>query len=327
MVRTAFSLARRVRGARYDLLLSTTNADLKIAGSAARMAGHAGIAARLYSGWSPSTRPVRHGWSWRRHRWYHRSFVLVGATNSRAGREEIIARDYLPPDRVVPIYNGVDLSRFDPERVPRGRFRAELGIPADAEVVVSISRFAERKGQRHELAAALQLAAARPRLHMVFVGPCRDQERPFRDALRAAAAAAPGDVGARMHFLDERSDVPNVLADADVLVRAALAEGLPNCALEAMVMRVPVVATGICGTPEAVLDGVTGWLVPPGDAQAIARAMGEVLDAAPERRREMGEAGRRHVLAHFTLERMADAYEDLFRRAMDAQDARTTGHG
>jgi glycosyltransferase involved in cell wall biosynthesis len=110
--------------------------------------------------------------------------------------------------------------------------------------------------------------------------------------------------------------VPKVLADADVLVRAALTEGLPNVALEAMAMEVPVVATGICGTPEAVLDGESGRLVPPGDDRAIAAAVEDLLGRSPEERRAMGRRGRAHVLERFTLDRMADAYEELFERAV-----------
>ena len=110
-----------------------------------------------------------------------------------------------------------------------------------------------------------------------------------------------------------------MIRDADVLVRAAL-EGLPNVALEAMAMRAPVVATGICGTREAVLDGETGRLDPPGDERAIAEAVTQLLDLSPDRRSAMGERGRAHVLERFGLDRMADAYEALFERAIDERD-------
>lgn len=140
---------------------------------------------------------------------------------------------------------------------------------------------------------------------MAFLGPCREREQPFKERLMARASLFPG--RERVHFLDDRDDVAGVLADADLLVRAALTEGLPNVALEAMAMRVPVVATGICGTPEAVLDGETGRLVP---------AVEELLDLPPERRIAMGKKGRAHVLEHFTLDRMGEEYESLFERAL-----------
>lgn len=123
-----------------EVVVSTTRTDLKIAGAAARLAGHPGVVARLNSGWHPSEPVTRSGWRWRRHRIYHRHFVQLAATNSRAGKFDLVARDYLPPERIVPIRNGVDLARFDPERVARGAFRAELGMPANAQLVVSVSR-------------------------------------------------------------------------------------------------------------------------------------------------------------------------------------------
>jgi glycosyltransferase involved in cell wall biosynthesis len=312
--RAARALAREIREREIDVVVSTTRTDLKIAGFAARLAGHPGIVARLNSGWDPSEPIVTRGWRWRRHRWYHRHLVQLAATNSRAGKADLVARGYLEPDRVFPIYNGVDFSRFDPARVEGGVFRSGLGIPEDAPLVVSISRYVERKGQEVEVEAAGRLTAARSDLHVVFLGPCRERERPYKERLVARAGLFPG--SERVHFLDASEDVPGVLADADVLVRAARTEGLPNVALEAMAMRVPVVATGICGTPEAVLDGRTGRLVAPGDDRAIADAVEEILDLPPVRRAAMGQAGREHVLEHFTLDAMAEAYEALFERAL-----------
>ena len=119
--------------------------------------------------------------------------------------------------------------------------------------------------------------------------------------------------------------MPAILADADVLVRAALTEGLPNVALEAMAMRVPVVATGICGTPEAVLEGETGRLVPPADDRAIAAAVEGLLGLPRERRIAMGRRGREHVLAGFGLDRMAEQYDALFERALAERGRRAHG--
>jgi glycosyltransferase involved in cell wall biosynthesis len=314
-------LAREIRARGIDVVVTTTRTDLKIGGFAARLAGHPGAVARLNSGWDPSEPIVTSGLKWRRRRRYHRHFVQLAATNSRAGKADLVARGFLPPERIVPIYNGVDVSRFDPDRVARGTFRAELGIPPGALLVVSISRYAERKGQEFEVEAAGRLTAARSDLHVAFLGPSRERERPYRERLVARAGLFPG--RDRVHVLAAREDVPAVLADADVLVRAALTEGLPNVALEAMAMRVPVVASGICGTPEAVLDGETGRLVPPADERAIAAAVSELLDLSPERRSAMGARGRAHVLAEFGLERMADAYEALFERAIAERMTKT----
>jgi glycosyltransferase involved in cell wall biosynthesis len=314
VVRSARVLGDEIRKRSIDLVVSTTRPDLKIAGFGARLAGHSGVVARLNAGWDPTIPIVRSGWRWRRHRLYHRHLVQLAATNSRAGKQDLVERGYLPPERIVPIYNGVDFTRFDPDRIRRGALRAELGIPPDAPLVVSVSRYVERRGQEFEVEAAGRLTGSRPDLHVAFVGPCRERERPYKERLIARASQFPG--RKRIHFLDATESVARVLADADVLVRAPLTEGLPNIALEAMAMRLPVVATGICGTPEAVLDGVTGRLVPLRDAPAIVAAVDSLLDLSPEARREMGERGRAHVLEHFTLDGMADRYEELFERAL-----------
>jgi glycosyltransferase involved in cell wall biosynthesis len=320
VLRSARVLSTEIQKRAIDVVVSTTRPDLKIAGLAARLAGHPGVVARLNSGWDPSLPVVRSGWRWRRHRLYHRHLVQLAATNSRAGKWDLVERGFLPEERIVPIYNGVDLSRFDPDRIERGAFRAELGIPSDAPLVVSVSRYVQRRGQEFEVEAACRLTEARPDLHVAFVGPCRERERPYKERLIARASLFPG--RDRVHFLDATESVPRVLADADVLMRAPLTEGLPNIALEAMAMRVPVVATGICGTPEAVLDGETGRLVPLRDFASIVEAVGALLDLPPERRVAMGEKGRAHVLEHFTLDRMVDQYEALFERALAEREAR-----
>ena len=319
VVRSARVLGDEIKKRAIDVVVSTTRPDLKIAGFAARLAGHPGVVARLNAGWDPSIPIVRSGWRWRRHRLYHRYLVQLAATNSRAGKWDLVERGFLPPEKIVPIYNGVDLARFDPDRIQPGAFRAELGIPADAPLVVSVSRYVQRRGQEYEVEATGRLTETRPDLHVAFVGPCRERERPYKERLIARASLFPG--RDRVHFLEATENVARVLADADVLMRAPLTEGLPNIALEAMAMRVPVVATGICGTPEAVLEGETGRLVPLRDFAAIAEAVGSLLDLPPERRRVMGERGRAHVLENFTLDRMADQYEALFERALAERES------
>lgn len=314
VVRPALVLARSIRRERPDVVVSTTRSDLKPAGLAARMAGLPGVVARLNSGW-PATAPPRvAGWRWRRHRWYHRRLVQLAATNSAAGKADLVAQDFLPPDRVVVIPNGVDFTRFDPDRVPRGRFRAALGIPADALLIVSIARYAPARGQEAQLEGTARALASRPGAHLALIGTFDPRHAAFRERLAEIAGASPA--ADRIHLLGPRDDVPEVLADADLLVRVMATEGLANVALEAMAMRVPVVAAAISGMPEAVDDGRTGRLVPPADAEALSRAVGELLDAPEERRRAMGAAGRARVVEGFSLERMAAAYEALFVRSL-----------
>ena len=121
-------LAAEIRRREVDVVVSTTRLTSR---SPVLPRGWRGGRApsRINSGWNPREQIVNSGWRWRRRRWYHRHLVQLAATNSQAGRADLVARDYLPPERIVPIYSGVDFSRFDPEHVERGAFRAELGIP------------------------------------------------------------------------------------------------------------------------------------------------------------------------------------------------------
>ncbi len=314
VARTAASLMRMIRREGYELVVSTTRSDLVAAGFGARLAGGAGTVARLNSGMSAGEPVTRSGLRWRRHRWYHRRLVDMAATNSEAGKADLVARGFLAADRIEVIYNGVDLGRFDPDRVPRGRFRDEIGIPSGAPLVASIARYAPGRGQEAEILAAGRLTALRTDLHVAFIGSCDPRDEPFRERLAALASEQPG--GERIRLLGPREDMPQVLADTDLLIRVMTMEGLANVTLEAMAMRVPVVASAISGMPEAIADGETGRLVPPGDAAAIAAAGGELLDLPIEQRLAMGEKGRAVVRERFSLERMADRYEALLERAL-----------
>jgi len=311
--RAAATVARLVLRHRYDVVVSTSRSDLFAAGLGARLAGLPGTVARLNTGWSSDDPIVREGWTWRRHRAYHRLLVHLAATNSKAGMADLVARGFLEPERIEVIYNGVDVDRFDPARVDPGRFRAEMSIPEGAPLVVSVARYAPGRAQEAEVEAAGRLVAVRPELRFVFAGSCRPADRGFRESLRTRALAFPG--GDRILFLEERHDVPSLLRDADVLARVMSTEGLANVALEAMAMEVPVVGPAIAGMPEAVLEGVTGHLVNPGDAPAIVTAVERVLALPAERRREMGRRGRRVVRERFSLSTMADRYEALLERA------------
>jgi starch synthase (maltosyl-transferring) len=122
-------------------------------------------------------------------------------------------------------------------------------------------------------------------------------------------------VAARVRFLGPRPDVPALLGRLDLFVLPSLWEGLPNAALEAMAARRAVVATNVDGTPEAVADGVTGLLVPPADADALARAIA-ILLRDPERRGTLAEAGRRRVEREFGMDRMVAETQQVYREAM-----------
>lgn len=123
-------------------------------------------------------------------------------------------------------------------------------------------------------------------------------------------------LGKRVVFTGFRLDVPEVLSALTISVLPSLSEGLSNSLLESMAAGVPVVATNVGGNPEAVEDGVTGIIVPPRDAHALARAMALLLEN-PDLGSEFGEAGRRRVTQRFSLAQMVRETESLYLRLLE----------
>jgi glycosyltransferase involved in cell wall biosynthesis len=213
-----------------------------------------------------------------------------------------LAREYGRRARVIP--NGVDLAEFDPAAVSGPATRQALGLGA-GPVVGFVGRLTEQKDPLAFVRAVAAVAADVPGLQALVVG-----DGPLRPALLAEAARC-GVAGA-FRLAGVRRDVPALLAAMDVLLLPSRSEGFPFAVLEAMAMERAVVATAVNGVPELVEDGVTGVVVPPGDAPALARAAGALLADGP-RARALGRAARRRVAERFTVERMVAETEQLYR--------------
>jgi glycosyltransferase involved in cell wall biosynthesis len=223
----------------------------------------------------------------------------------------------LPPDRVVNLGNGVDLRRFDPAAVPARAvqaLRAELALPPDARVVAYVSRPTRHKGAAEVLALSARLAA-HPGVYLVCLLPELPGER---GSLRERFHTAPG--GERRRVLGFRDDVPTVLALADLLVLPSRLEGLPRSVIEAMAMGRPVVASDVRGSRELVEDGATGFLVPPGDVDALEERVLRLL-ADPAARAAMGARARERALRLHDESRMLDAQVEVIRALVNARTA------
>ncbi len=167
-----------------------------------------------------------------------------------------------------------------------------------------VGTFKRQKGHAVLIAALGAIATRVPRLHVLLVG-----EGELSDDIRMQVEDA-GLTG-RVHFLGSRRDVPALLAASDSFVLPSLWEGLPVALVEAMASALPVVATAVSGTRQVMIDGETGFLVPPDDAPALARAIVELL-SDPARASEMGVAGRRRVVTHFGAAAQAEHLATLF---------------
>ena len=201
-----------------------------------------------------------------------------------------------------------------PALPPRARARAALGLPLDTFVVAVIGRVSDWKGQ-HVLAHALAQAplARLGAIALVAGDPAPGQEHHQRSLAALRGRLGLGD---RLRMLGFREDVEMLRAAADAeVVPSTRPDALPNSALEAAAAELPLVVTRGGGQTEIVSDGVTGRIVPPGDAGALATALSDLAED-PETARRLGRAAAADVRERFALERMLDQLHDCYERVI-----------
>ncbi len=222
-------------------------------------------------------------------------------------------RACLPPSRLSVIRNAIDTSRFNnPDPAYRDRLQELFATPRQL-IIGAAARLTADKGFAHLIEAA---AAICPRYQDVGFVICGDG--PLRNQL-AAQIKASGLEGCVV-LAGFRNDLDQLMPMFDIFVLPSFAEGLPNVVMEAFAAGVPVVATAVDGTPEVVDEGVSGFLVPPRNAEVLADRIGRLLDNG--RRREMGQRGRERVHREFTFAAQAAKYRRLFERLATTQKRR-----
>jgi glycosyltransferase involved in cell wall biosynthesis len=226
-----------------------------------------------------------------------------------------IRRDGIGVPPVKRLYNPVDLCRFHPS-LPRGRIRRELGLGEDVPLVGLVAHMTPWKGHDVFLSIGRAVAQAVPGTYFVVVGgPIyeTDGHAGYSEVLRRRAVEL--GVAEKVAFLGARDDMPDVLADLDVLVHCPTApEPFGRVLAEAMAVGRTVVAAGLGGIPEVVQDGVTGLLVPLIDVNSFASAVIRLLQE-PALRDRLGKSGRLRAEALFGLdahtEGVLKAYESV----------------
>ncbi len=249
--------------------------------------------------------------AWRQDKWLKGSFwfdrrvghfvdryIAVSHASARYLRES----KGIPAHKINVIHNGRDLSRFPP---PSSQSTG-LGL-RDEPVILAVARLDQQKGHRFLIDALGRLVHRWPRLLALFIG-----DGPLESVLKAQRDAT--GLGRHLRFLGYRADVEKYLAIADLVVLPSLYEGLPLVAIEALGAARPMVATEVDGTPEIIIDGQTGLLVPPGDSAALAAAIERLLNDAALAA-SLGANGRSFVERYFDIrmqvERTAALYREL----------------
>jgi len=206
----------------------------------------------------------------------------------------------MPPDRPITIYKGHSLDWYTAAPMDL----RELGIPVGAFVVVCVANYRPRKGIEVLVDALEELPRDWP-VHLLLVGQMGAAR------LRAKIAASP--VKARIHVPGHRRDAPAIVAACDVFALPSLKrEGLARSLIEAMAYRVAPVVTDCGGSPELVVDGECGIVVPVRDAAALAGAIGRLYES-PDLRKRMGVAARERIGTHFRIEKTIEQTLELYR--------------
>ncbi|WP_284351917.1 glycosyltransferase [Roseisolibacter agri] len=309
-------LVRALRAARVDLVHSYTPKGGLLGQLAARLAG---VRRRIHScrgllytpGMSPSLRRLLRATDRVTFAAADRSLFLSGADLAHVVETGLCAHD-----RATLTGSGIDLTAFDPAALPAGTreaVRAELGIPPDAPLVLTVGRYVADKGYRELADAAARVLATHPDVHFVWIAPAMDGEAGvLPDALHAEPP-----LRGRVHRLPLRHDVARFYVAADLLAHPSHREGVPRVVMEAAAMGLPIVASDIPGCREVVRDGETARLVPVGDAAAWAAALRDALDD-PAGTAARAAAARADVRARFDQ-------DALTRRILAAYDSVLAG--
>lgn len=211
------------------------------------------------------------------------------------------------------IANGYDLSRWqaqDQHTVNQGR--ASLGLTADDEVIAFVARWNPLKDHANLIHAMSHLIQSRENLKLLLIGEGLTQDNPELMTLLAEAGLL---VEQHVLLLGRRDDVPTLMPLVDLHVLASLAEGFPNVVAEAMACEVPNVVTDVGDA--ALIVGPYGWVVPPRDAEALAGAINQALDfLKTAEASEFKQHCRQRVLDNFSLQKMVQAYEEVWREAV-----------
>ncbi len=305
--RAALALARRFRRRRPDVVFCLDHRDAMFAGRmAARLAGVGAVVVGSHAtglvGRRSAFGPVE--------RWLMADTDCVVAL-SRAHARHLREAEALDA-RIAVIPNGIDVDAFAPAPGAREAAREALGLAADEFVVAMVAALRPEKAHEAFVDAVERLAARGVAVRGLMAG-----DGPRRDEVEAMVARSRA--ADRILRLGRRDDVARILHASDALLLPShdVVETLPLVVLEAMAAGVAVVASAVGSVPEVVRPGETGWTIPPADGEAAARALGEI-HRRPEAARAVVECARREVRERFTVERMTDDYDRLFRELVNS---------
>lgn len=300
-IRGAVRLARALRQQKIDILHSHMFRASLFASPIGKLCGVPVII---------ETTHVRETW---RMSWLKSKFIVDRAVGhlidhyiavSEANSRYLIGQKRISAKKVSVIQNGCSVERVDPSKAHPEGIRESLGFSKDDLMLLVMARLEPQKGHLILLQALSLLRTGFPNIRLICLGTGVLEE----ELKKAARDLGLEDI---VRFVGFRSNVGDWLAAADIGVLPSFYEGLPLTAVETLAAGIPLVATAVDGTPEVVIDGETGLLVPPGDPAAMAEAIGR-LARQPDLRRQFALAGRDWVTKRFTIQRQVEQTSNLY---------------
>ncbi|HET8679697.1 MAG TPA: glycosyltransferase [bacterium] len=294
--RAFMRLVRLVRRERIDLI----HAHLPMAGVWARIAARLGGVPHVV--YTEHNVPQRYALPMRvlNRRTYKMNDIVIAVSDEVRRGVEGYANGR---PQIVTVANAVDSDALAALPSAPDAMRREFGFPADAVVIVTVGNLTPKKGHTHLLAAAVKVAARHPAARFLIVG-----QGPQADALRVEAGRL--GLNGRLVFAGFRPDAVRLVAASDIFVLSSIFEGLPVALLEAMALGKPSVVTRVGGIPEAT-DEASSLLVPAEDPQALAEAVGALLESADLRLR-MGAAAQERARRRYGVAQMVAAIEQVY---------------
>jgi len=225
-------------------------------------------------------------------------FIAVSKANIKKGVDNGI----FTKQKTSLIRSGIELEDFTRVKMKRAENKKSLGVEPDIPLVTMIGCLKPQKAPLDYLEVAHQVLQERE-AHFILVGDGALREKVEKKAVQLG-------LGARFKLLGWRRDISEILAATDIFVLTSLWEGLPRVLPQAMAMGIPIVATDVDGTPEAVIHNVNGFITKPRDTKAMAERIIYLLDH-PQEAKMMGKQGKKMV-SEFDIRRMVREQEDLY---------------
>lgn len=231
-------------------------------------------------------------------------------TISEDARREILKWNHINEEKVRVIYNGIEINKFhfSNKQCSVIEIRKELNLQKDTYIIGIVARLAIEKDHKTLIKAFRNIVNSNINAELVIVGggSC---ERDLKNIAKKE------NIMGRVKFLGFRDNIPKILTIFDVFVLSSVMEGISITLLEAMAAGKPVVATNVGGNPEVIVDGVTGFLVPPKKPDEMALSIIKILQES-KLAKKMVDAGRKRVEEKFSLDRMVNEYMGIYKEIL-----------